>query len=168
MLVAEEKRLNQSSFVKFLQIDAFHKSLIACCVEVVLFSYNIKDKAEFTTLLQVFAIPAFEFGKIIESFVTSAEMIVWNSFRVWLLLSFHPFARDILEALKSAYLIVLFGKRIHYFMNCWARMKWHFQQPRKHQHLGPFKCLVHPCDHNRRIRLCQIPQQQLQHHDPLR
>jgi len=68
MVVAEEKRLHQSNFTTLLNHENFHRSLLACCMEIVLFSYKMTHMA-FPFVLQKFHIKPFDFCKIIESVV---------------------------------------------------------------------------------------------------
>lgn len=68
MLLAEERRLNQSNFTVLLNHDQFHTSVLACCVELVLFSYKMIDMA-FPYVLVQFGIKPFDFCKVIESVV---------------------------------------------------------------------------------------------------
>lgn len=73
MLQAEERRLRQSDFSILLNNDNFHRSLIACSIEAILFIYNMKDQIDMTELLSILDIPSFELSKIIESFVIHCE-----------------------------------------------------------------------------------------------
>lgn len=47
-----------------LQQDVFHRSLIACCLEIVIFSY--RPPGEFPRVLQIFDLPAYHFYKVNE------------------------------------------------------------------------------------------------------
>ncbi|KAK4538104.1 hypothetical protein CDCA_CDCA16G4129 [Cyanidium caldarium] len=75
VLRAESQRLNRSvEFApKLLAIDAFHKSLLLCAVETVCASYGIRDELHFDRLLVEFDLSAFEFLKVITSFVNTVE-----------------------------------------------------------------------------------------------
>jgi len=68
ILLAEETRLHQTNFTALLINDIFHRSLLACCVEIVLFSFKMTDMA-FPYILHRFQLKAFEFFKIVESVV---------------------------------------------------------------------------------------------------
>uniref|UniRef100_A0A673KDS8 Retinoblastoma-associated protein-like n=1 Tax=Sinocyclocheilus rhinocerous TaxID=307959 RepID=A0A673KDS8_9TELE len=73
----EEKRLSVQNFSKLLNNAAFHTSLLACALEVVMATYVGKsflvDSVEtdlcFPWILDVFQLPAFDFYKVIESFI---------------------------------------------------------------------------------------------------
>lgn len=72
MLLAEEERLKRASvssdFSTLLRHDSFHRSLLACCFEVIAYCYKIIDLA-FPKLLSLFHIHAFDFFKLIESVI---------------------------------------------------------------------------------------------------
>uniref|UniRef100_A0A9J8ABK5 Retinoblastoma 1 n=1 Tax=Cyprinus carpio carpio TaxID=630221 RepID=A0A9J8ABK5_CYPCA len=83
----EEKRLSVQNFSKLLNNAAFHTSLLACALEVVMATYvgnslksggfgrssGASDSVEtdlcFPWILDVFRLPAFDFYKVIESFI---------------------------------------------------------------------------------------------------
>ncbi|CAK6953667.1 retinoblastoma-associated protein [Scomber scombrus] len=83
MLKMEEKRLSVQNFSKLLNDSTFHTSLLACALEVVMATYGGVsqsryksggvDSAEtdlcFPWILDVFSLPAFDFYKVIESFI---------------------------------------------------------------------------------------------------
>lgn len=85
MLKSEEKRLSVQNFSKLLNDSTFHKSLLACALEVVMSTYGVSsfknggyshgggDPAEtnvcFPWILDVFSLAAFDFYKVIESFI---------------------------------------------------------------------------------------------------
>ncbi|XP_062907198.1 retinoblastoma-associated protein isoform X1 [Mobula hypostoma] len=81
MLKSEEKRLSVQNFSKLLNNATFHGSLLACAVEVVMTTYgatwnmslksNIQAETDlsFPWILRVFDIKAYEFYKVIESFI---------------------------------------------------------------------------------------------------
>ncbi|XP_069745775.1 LOW QUALITY PROTEIN: retinoblastoma-associated protein [Narcine bancroftii] len=75
MLKSEEKRLSVQNFSKLLNDATFHGSLLACAVEVVMTTYgatwSIQTETDlsFPWILRVFDIKAYEFYKVIESFV---------------------------------------------------------------------------------------------------
>uniref|UniRef100_A0A665WPX7 Retinoblastoma-associated protein n=1 Tax=Echeneis naucrates TaxID=173247 RepID=A0A665WPX7_ECHNA len=85
MLKSEEKRLSVQNFSKLLNDSTFHTSLMACALEVVMATYggvSFKtggynpggdDPAEadvcFPWILDVFRLSAFDFYKVIESFI---------------------------------------------------------------------------------------------------
>ncbi|XP_061595820.1 retinoblastoma-associated protein [Cololabis saira] len=81
MLKSEEKRLSVQNFSKLLNDSTFHTSLLACALEVVMATYEESsfknpgggDQAEtdvrFPWILNVFNLAAFDFYKVIESFI---------------------------------------------------------------------------------------------------
>uniref|UniRef100_A0A665WQ59 Retinoblastoma 1 n=1 Tax=Echeneis naucrates TaxID=173247 RepID=A0A665WQ59_ECHNA len=85
MLKSEEKRLSVQNFSKLLNDSTFHTSLMACALEVVMATYGESsfktggynpggdDPAEadvcFPWILDVFRLSAFDFYKVIESFI---------------------------------------------------------------------------------------------------
>lgn len=82
MLKMEEKRLSVQNFSKLLNDSTFHTSLLACALEVVMATYGESsyknhgggvDSAEtdlcFPWILDVFNLAAFDFYKVIESFI---------------------------------------------------------------------------------------------------
>lgn len=75
VLLAEKQRLNGNvEFApKLLAIDSFHKSLLLCAVETVCASYGIRDELHFDRLLTDFELSAFEFIKVINSFVMNVQ-----------------------------------------------------------------------------------------------
>ncbi|TRZ03282.1 hypothetical protein DNTS_006714 [Danionella cerebrum] len=87
MLKSEEKRLSVQNFSKLLNNSAFHTSLLACALEVVIATYvgntlknggfgrgtgannSVETDLCFPWILDVFQLPAFDFYKVIESFI---------------------------------------------------------------------------------------------------
>ncbi|KAM9451466.1 retinoblastoma-associated protein [Clarias gariepinus] len=80
MLKSEEKRLSVQNFSKLLNNATFHTSLLACSLEVVLATYvgySLKNGSSespetnlcFPWILDVFQLHAFDFYKVIESFI---------------------------------------------------------------------------------------------------
>ncbi|XP_066502305.1 retinoblastoma-associated protein [Hoplias malabaricus] len=80
MLKSEEKRLSVQNFSKLLNNATFHTSLLACALEVVMATYvgtslkNVNENGNETDLcfpwiLEVFQLYAFDFYKVIESFI---------------------------------------------------------------------------------------------------
>ncbi|KAM4545422.1 retinoblastoma-associated protein [Odontesthes bonariensis] len=85
MLKSEEKRLSVQNFSKLLNDSTFHTSLLACALEVVMATYEESsfknggcnhgggDQAAtdvcFPWILNVFSLAAFDFYKVIESFI---------------------------------------------------------------------------------------------------
>uniref|UniRef100_A0A8C8SDG4 Retinoblastoma-associated protein n=1 Tax=Pelusios castaneus TaxID=367368 RepID=A0A8C8SDG4_9SAUR len=78
MLKSEEERLSVHNFSKLLNNNIFHTSLLACAVEVVMDTYgrnasqsgtNTETDLSFPWILSVLALKAFDFYKVIESFI---------------------------------------------------------------------------------------------------
>ncbi|XP_060580015.1 retinoblastoma-associated protein-like [Ruditapes philippinarum] len=81
LLDMETERLSQNDFSKLLNNDTFHRSLLACSVEIVLITYNIscypsrcRPESEdyvfaFPWILDVFHLFAYDFYKVLESFI---------------------------------------------------------------------------------------------------
>uniref|UniRef100_A0A8C6LX79 Retinoblastoma-associated protein n=1 Tax=Nothobranchius furzeri TaxID=105023 RepID=A0A8C6LX79_NOTFU len=74
MLKSEEKRLSVQNFSKLLNDSTFHTSLLACALEVVMATYEGASSDAgtdvcFPWILNVFNLPAFDFYKVIESFI---------------------------------------------------------------------------------------------------
>nr|XP_009296483.1 retinoblastoma-like protein 2 isoform X2 [Danio rerio] len=67
----EKKRLGDVDLSGVLEQDVFHRSLIACCLEIVIFSY--RPPGEFPRVLQIFDLPAYHFYKVIEVLVRAEE-----------------------------------------------------------------------------------------------
>uniref|UniRef100_A0A8C4U3L4 RB transcriptional corepressor 1 n=1 Tax=Falco tinnunculus TaxID=100819 RepID=A0A8C4U3L4_FALTI len=79
MLKSEEERLSVQNFSKLLNDNIFHTSLLACAVEVVMATYgrnasqsdgtSAETDLSFPWILDVFDLKAFDFYKVIESFI---------------------------------------------------------------------------------------------------
>ncbi|XP_074998326.1 retinoblastoma-associated protein [Calonectris borealis] len=79
MLKSEEERLSVHNFSKLLNDNVFHTSLLACAVEVVMATYgrnasqsdgtSAETDLSFPWILNVFDLKAFDFYKVIESFI---------------------------------------------------------------------------------------------------
>ncbi|XP_064413824.1 retinoblastoma-associated protein isoform X2 [Latimeria chalumnae] len=78
MLKSEEARLSVQNFSKLLNNEDFHKSLLACAMEVVMATYGwsaphsvmaVETDLSFPWILNVFDLRAFDFYKVIESFI---------------------------------------------------------------------------------------------------
>uniref|UniRef100_A0A8C3B583 Retinoblastoma-associated protein n=1 Tax=Cyclopterus lumpus TaxID=8103 RepID=A0A8C3B583_CYCLU len=72
MLKSEEKRLSVQNFSKLLNDSTFHTSLLACALEVVMATYgggSFETDLCFPWILDVVDLPAFDFYKVIESFI---------------------------------------------------------------------------------------------------
>uniref|UniRef100_A0A8C3AFX0 Retinoblastoma-like 1 (p107) n=1 Tax=Cyclopterus lumpus TaxID=8103 RepID=A0A8C3AFX0_CYCLU len=71
VLVQENKRLHGKDMSVLLEQDIFHCSLMACCLEVVLFSYS--SQRTFPWIINIFKLTPFYFFKVIEVFIRSEE-----------------------------------------------------------------------------------------------
>ncbi|KAI4877920.1 hypothetical protein NFI96_017412, partial [Prochilodus magdalenae] len=89
MLKSEEKRLSVQNFSKLLNNATFHTSLLACALEVVMATYvgsSLKNGNEhgnetdlcFPWILNVFQLHAFDFYKVIESFIKAEPTLKHN------------------------------------------------------------------------------------------
>lgn len=67
----EQKRLGDMDLSGVLEQDAFHKSLLACCLEVVAFSY--KPPGNFPFIAEIFDVPHYHFYKVIEVFIRAED-----------------------------------------------------------------------------------------------
>ncbi|XP_036391091.1 retinoblastoma-like protein 2 isoform X2 [Megalops cyprinoides] len=67
----EKKRLGDSDLSGILEQDVFHRSLLACCLEIVIFSY--RPPGEFPRVIEIFDLPPFHFYKVIEVMVRAEE-----------------------------------------------------------------------------------------------
>ncbi|XP_073325249.1 uncharacterized protein [Pagrus major] len=67
----ETKRLHGKDMSTLLEQDIFHCSLMACCLEVVLFSYS--SQRTFPWIINIFKLSPFDFFKVIEVFIRSEE-----------------------------------------------------------------------------------------------
>uniref|UniRef100_A0A3Q3F9Y3 Retinoblastoma-like 1 (p107) n=1 Tax=Labrus bergylta TaxID=56723 RepID=A0A3Q3F9Y3_9LABR len=71
VMVQETKRLHGKDMSVLLEQDIFHCSLMACCLEVVLFSYS--SQRTFPWIINIFKLTPFYFFKVIEVFIRSEE-----------------------------------------------------------------------------------------------
>ncbi|XP_070814956.1 retinoblastoma-like protein 1 [Chaetodon trifascialis] len=71
VMVQETKRLHGKDMSVLLEQDIFHCSLMACCLEVVLFSYS--SQRTFPWIINIFKLAPFYFFKVIEVFIRSEE-----------------------------------------------------------------------------------------------
>ncbi|XP_061544320.1 retinoblastoma-like protein 1 [Phycodurus eques] len=71
VLMQETKRLHGKDMSALLEQDIFHCSLLACSLEVVLFSYS--SQRTFPWIINVFKLAPFYFFKVIEVFIRAEE-----------------------------------------------------------------------------------------------
>ncbi|XP_066183961.1 retinoblastoma-like protein 2 [Sylvia atricapilla] len=67
----ERKRLRDTDLSAILEQDVFHRSLLACCLEIITFTYNPPGNFPFVT--EIFDIPVFHFYKVIEVFIRAED-----------------------------------------------------------------------------------------------
>ncbi|KAM5263215.1 retinoblastoma-like protein 2 isoform 4-T4 [Ctenodactylus gundi] len=67
----EQKRLGDMDLSGVLEQDAFHRSLLACCLEVITFSY--KPPGNFPFVTEIFDVPLYHFYKVIEVFIRAED-----------------------------------------------------------------------------------------------
>ncbi|XP_042545829.1 retinoblastoma-like protein 2 isoform X1 [Dipodomys spectabilis] len=67
----EQKRLGDMDLSGILEQDAFHRSLLACCLEVITFSY--KPPGNFPLIAEIFDVPLYHFYKVIEVFIRAED-----------------------------------------------------------------------------------------------
>ncbi|XP_076589284.1 retinoblastoma-like protein 2 isoform X1 [Chaetodon auriga] len=67
----EKMILGDADLSCILEQDVFHRSLLACCLEIVIFSY--RPPGDFPNLIRIFQLPAYHFYKVIEVLVRSEQ-----------------------------------------------------------------------------------------------
>ncbi|XP_065421738.1 retinoblastoma-like protein 1 isoform X5 [Chrysemys picta bellii] len=71
IVVQETRRLHGKDMTALLEQDIFHRSLIACCLEIVLFAYS--SLRTFPWIIEVLDLQPFYFYKVIEVLIRSEE-----------------------------------------------------------------------------------------------
>ncbi|NWR43562.1 RBL1 protein, partial [Regulus satrapa] len=71
ILVQETRRLHGKDLTALLEQDLFHRSLLACCLEIVLFAYS--SPRTFPWIIEVLDLRPFYFYKVIEVLIRSEE-----------------------------------------------------------------------------------------------
>ena len=69
----KEKTKNKP-FSNLLEQDIFHRVLFACCLEIVIFSYNSPSRT-FPWILNAFELKDFDFYKVIEVIIRAEEWL---------------------------------------------------------------------------------------------
>ncbi|KAL5004312.1 hypothetical protein ScPMuIL_017768 [Solemya velum] len=81
MLQCEQERLSQTDFSTLLNNDTFHRSLLACALEIVIVTYDVSlnpstgavspedSHLSFPWVLEVFNLHSYDFYKVLESFI---------------------------------------------------------------------------------------------------
>ncbi|XP_030907690.2 retinoblastoma-like protein 2 isoform X2 [Melopsittacus undulatus] len=67
----ERKRLGDTDLSAILEQDVFHRSLLACCLEIITFTY--KPPGNFPFIPEIFDIPVYHFYKVIEVFIRAED-----------------------------------------------------------------------------------------------
>uniref|UniRef100_A0AAX7U119 Retinoblastoma-like 2 (p130) n=1 Tax=Astatotilapia calliptera TaxID=8154 RepID=A0AAX7U119_ASTCA len=67
----EKMILGDADLSCILEQDIFHRSLLACCLEIVIFSY--RPPGDFPNVLGIFQLPAYHFYKVIEVLVRAEQ-----------------------------------------------------------------------------------------------
>uniref|UniRef100_A0A8D0B9A7 Retinoblastoma-like protein 2 n=1 Tax=Salvator merianae TaxID=96440 RepID=A0A8D0B9A7_SALMN len=67
----EKRRLGDADLSAILEHDVFHRSLLACCLEIIIYSYKATESFPFIT--DIFDIPAFHFYKVIEILIRAED-----------------------------------------------------------------------------------------------
>ncbi|XP_060087005.1 retinoblastoma-like protein 1 [Heteronotia binoei] len=71
IMIQEMRRLHGKDMTALLEQDIFHRSLLACCLEIVLFAYS--SPRTFPWIIEVLNLRPFYFYKVIEVFIRSEE-----------------------------------------------------------------------------------------------
>ncbi|XP_029191075.1 retinoblastoma-like protein 1 [Acropora muricata] len=70
--LTEQRRLQgHLDLLSLLEQESFHRSLMACCLEIVIFSYN--SQRTFPWMIEIFDISPYHFYKIIEVFIKAED-----------------------------------------------------------------------------------------------
>ncbi|XP_047452997.1 retinoblastoma-like protein 2 isoform X2 [Mugil cephalus] len=67
----ERMILGDADLSCILEQDVFHRSLLVCCLEIVIFSY--RPPGDFPNIIRIFQLPAYHFYKVIEVLVRSEQ-----------------------------------------------------------------------------------------------
>lgn len=63
-----------SSFQNLLEQEVFHQTLLACCIEIAIFSYNAPQRT-FPWILEALNVEPYYFYKVIEPIVRAEEQL---------------------------------------------------------------------------------------------
>lgn len=64
-------------FQCILEQDVFHRSLLVCCLEIVIFSY--RPPGDFPNLITIFQLPAYHFYKVVPPTTTHTHTYMWRT-----------------------------------------------------------------------------------------
>nr|XP_048726573.1 retinoblastoma-like protein 2 isoform X2 [Caretta caretta] len=67
----ERRRLGDTDLSAILEQDVLHRSLLACCLEIITFSY--KPPGTFPLITEIFDVPVYHFYKVIEIFIRAED-----------------------------------------------------------------------------------------------
>ncbi|XP_051884343.1 retinoblastoma-like protein 2 isoform X1 [Pristis pectinata] len=67
----EKRRLGEIDLTGILEQDVFHRSLLACCLEIVIFSY--KPPGDFSWIIDIYDLPSYHFYKVIEVLIRAED-----------------------------------------------------------------------------------------------
>ncbi|XP_053305762.1 retinoblastoma-like protein 2 [Spea bombifrons] len=67
----EKKRLGDADLSVILEQDVFHRSLLACCLEIIIFAY--KPSGNFPQIIVMFDLVPYDFYKVIEIFIKAED-----------------------------------------------------------------------------------------------
>ncbi|KAJ6665980.1 hypothetical protein lerEdw1_000884 [Lerista edwardsae] len=67
----EKRRLGDADLTAILEHDVFHRSLLACCLEIIIYSY--KSAENFPFIPDLFDVPVFHFYKVIEILIRAED-----------------------------------------------------------------------------------------------
>ena len=74
MLVAESSRLQRVEFPALLKNATFQTALLACCMEVVLHSFNLAS-LQFPRIMHLLDVQPYDLGRVIESFLRAEQSL---------------------------------------------------------------------------------------------
>ncbi|XP_043563463.1 retinoblastoma-like protein 2 [Chiloscyllium plagiosum] len=67
----EKRRLGDIDLTGILEQDIFHRSLLACCLEIVIFSY--KPPGDYSWIIDIYDLPPYHFYKVIEVLIRAED-----------------------------------------------------------------------------------------------
>ncbi|KAL1007457.1 hypothetical protein UPYG_G00087030 [Umbra pygmaea] len=72
----KEKRLNAIHLSGILENDLFQRSLVACCLEIVLFSHQPSSRFCFPRVIDIYSLSPYNFHKVIEPVLRAVEFLL--------------------------------------------------------------------------------------------
>uniref|UniRef100_A0A8C5MHK2 Retinoblastoma-like protein 2 n=1 Tax=Leptobrachium leishanense TaxID=445787 RepID=A0A8C5MHK2_9ANUR len=73
IICQEKKRLGDTDLSSILEQDVFHRSLLACCLEIIIFAY--KPPGNFPQIIFMFDLAPYHFYKVIELFIKAENSL---------------------------------------------------------------------------------------------